>query len=166
MTSVDASRLIIALMTGATPARALAQFEVFRCLRLVGDAPLDAALKRRLLARPSHTIEDVLVLLLEAVISDPQAFSTDSGEPGIVGFVLQVNETAQSALVMIGRDKFNFVNMSGPARSRTSDAGHGIQTTRSITYLELEIIAQSLDGQPKKARAIVSQDAGGAADAK
>lgn len=162
MKASDASRLIISLLTGAAPSRALLQFETFRALTLLGQEQRPD-LEQLLLTKQVDTLDDCITRVIELLIDAHNPARMDYFGSSVENFDLTVNETRRRATTHIAGKTFYFLDTNTDARSEDSGESvqgqsgrmkcaaslppqetNGIQTTRTVTFTEIAIIAKGL----------------------
>lgn len=166
MQAQDASRLIIAMLTGASPSQALRSFETFRAL-ILSTKERRAELEERLSTDRVDTLDECVSRFIGLMADDHNSAGVRGAGSNIVNFELTVNETSRIATMCIGGRRFGFsdftlpsnekhdIGPSGPTPSYSSGPSlktaqrttTGIQTTRSLTFTEIDLIAKGLAGR-------------------
>lgn len=159
----DAARLIIALMTGAAPSRALHNFEIFQSLSCYGSEKC-AQLGALLEASNVCTLDDCVSHIIAMMVAGKNPSATMLLDASVMDFSLTINETARFAIIGLAQQRFLFVDVKASCDSQRSGQSrrggisgleqsndfsnslllNGIQTTRSLTFSEFNLIAQEL----------------------
>lgn len=117
MTSRDASRLSLALLTGESPASVVEEFEFIRSLQTKDSYPIDGLISKKHLP-DCHVLEDLLTALFE-LHSDSNRIKDYGKETafGLIGpyFSFSVDASRRTAAVDLPKFSTEYIDIAGEA---------------------------------------------------
>ena len=168
MTATDAARLSLALLTGEPPSTVVAELEFIRTLQCADAVPGDTVVETDLL-REGHTIEDLMIAMIEALGS--RGWRERHCEPVWDDFVcpnisISVDASCREAEVHLPGFSGEYVDIGGQRRldelydkrpmkhetrqeieaieARARPEGRGMRVVRTISGAELFSIAMAI----------------------